>query len=258
MPGDCRQESSDPESGLHKSPMAGGDIPSRSRPRVSGKAIAKEALAGTKASRNTSRACTNLQYAKALAMSTLRSTCSSRVKRRGGPSGPAAAAFTNAMLQSLAPGGVMLEGARFLPQILSPLIAAAERAEPLEPVVSAIVRMFGFDTFLYGASLSARPGQEALSYVFTTSPRDWVVRYDQRAYIEVDPRVLYSFESAMPYIWDQASERGKSAAIDALPGRRRRQWGRQWRGLRHLRDPTGSSADRVQLRPNRAYRPASP
>ena len=128
----------------------------------------------------------------------------------------AAAAFTNTMLQSLAPGGVVLEGARFLPQILSPLIAAAERAEPLEPIVSAIVRMFGFDTFLYGGSLSARPGQEAISYVFTTSPRDWVVRYDQRAYIEVDPRVLNSFESAMPYIWDQGSERGKSAAIDAF------------------------------------------
>ena len=120
------------------------------------------------------------------------------------------------MLQSLAPGGVVLEGARFLPQILSPLIGAAERAEPLEPIVSAIVRMFGFDTFLYGASLSVRPGQEALSYVFTTSPRDWVVHYDQRAYIEVDPRVLNSFESAMPYIWDQGSERGKSAATDAF------------------------------------------
>jgi len=100
--------------------------------------------------------------------------------------------------------------------VLSPLIAAAERGEPLEPVVSAIVRMFGFDTFLYGASLSVRPGQEATSYVFTTAPREWVVRYDQRAYIEVDPRVLYSFESAMPYIWDQGSERGKSGAIDAF------------------------------------------
>lgn len=120
------------------------------------------------------------------------------------------------MLQSLAPGGVMLEGARFLPQVLTPLIVAAERGEPLEPVVSAIVRMFGFDTFVYGASLSVRPGQEAIGYIFTTAPRDWVARYDQRAYIEVDPRVLYSFESAMPFVWDQVSERGKSAATDAF------------------------------------------
>jgi DNA-binding CsgD family transcriptional regulator len=120
------------------------------------------------------------------------------------------------MLQSLAPSGVMLEGARFLPPVLSPLIAAAERGEPLEGVVSAIVRMFGFDSFVYGASLSVRPGQEAAGYIFTTAPRDWVARYDQRAYIEVDPRVLYSFESAMPFIWDQDSERGKSTAIDAF------------------------------------------
>jgi len=120
------------------------------------------------------------------------------------------------MLQSLAPGGVTLDGARFLPQVLSPMISACERGEPLEPVVSAIVRMLGFDTFLYGASLSVRPGQEAISYVFTTAPRDWVARYDQRAYIEVDPRVLYSFESAMPYVWDQRSERGKSASTNAF------------------------------------------
>ena len=120
------------------------------------------------------------------------------------------------MLHSLTPGGVTLEGARFLPQVLSPLIDAAERGEPLGPVVSAIVRMFGFDTFLYGASLSVRPGHEAQSYVFTTAARDWVVRYDQRAYIEVDPRILSSFESAMPYVWDQASERGKSMATDAF------------------------------------------
>jgi DNA-binding CsgD family transcriptional regulator len=124
--------------------------------------------------------------------------------------------FIDTMLHRLAPGGVTLEGARFLPQILSPLIAAGEQGEPLEPVVSAIVRMFGFDTFLYGASLSVRPDQEAISYVFTTAPRDWVAHYDQRAYIEVDPRVLYSFDSAMPYIWDQASEHGKSAATNAF------------------------------------------
>jgi LuxR family transcriptional activator of bioluminescence operon len=120
------------------------------------------------------------------------------------------------MLQIHAPTGVTLEGARFLPPVLAPLIAAAERGEHLEAVVSAIVRMFGFDTFVYGASLSPRPGQEAIGYIFTTAPREWVVRYDQRAYIEVDPRVLYSFDSAMPFIWDQESERGKSAATDAF------------------------------------------
>ena len=119
------------------------------------------------------------------------------------------------MLRPLGPGKLALEGMRFLPPILSPLIDAGKRGEPLEPVVTAIVRMFGFDTFMYATSLSPRRGQEAVSYVFTTLPREWVARYDQQAYIEVDPRVVCTFESALPFVWDQKSERGKSAAVDA-------------------------------------------
>ena len=119
------------------------------------------------------------------------------------------------MLRPLGPGKLTLEGMRFLPPILSPLVDAAKRGEPLEPVVTAIVRMFGFDTFMYATSLSPRRGQEALSYVFTTLPREWVARYDQQAYIEIDPRVVRTFESALPFVWDQDSERGRSAAVDA-------------------------------------------
>src|SRR5215216_1629895 len=120
------------------------------------------------------------------------------------------------MLHSLGPGQVMLEGARFVPPILSPLITAAQRGEPLEPVVAAIIHMFGFDSFMYATSLSPRRGQEAISYVFTTLSRDWVMRYDQKAYVEADPRVLYSFNSAIPFVWDQRSERGKTTATDAF------------------------------------------
>src|SRR5437867_12673611 len=101
------------------------------------------------------------------------------------------------MLRSLGPGKLALDGMRFLPPILSPLIDAAKRGQPLEPIVAGIVRMFGFDTFMYATSLSLRRGQEAISYVFTTLPREWVVRYDQQAYIEVDPRVVDSVERAL-------------------------------------------------------------
>lgn len=118
------------------------------------------------------------------------------------------------MLHTLGPEHITLDGARFLPQVLSPLVAAAERGDPLEPVVTSIVRILGFDSFMYGTSLSPRPGQEAMSYVFTTLPKQWVARYDERAYIEVDPRVLYTFDSAMPFFWDQDSERGQSAATN--------------------------------------------
>jgi DNA-binding CsgD family transcriptional regulator len=45
---------------------------------------------------------------------------------------------------------------------------------------------------------------------------EWVIRYDQQAYVECDPRVLYSFESALPLVWDQASERGRGPKTDAF------------------------------------------
>lgn len=118
------------------------------------------------------------------------------------------------MLHSFGPGKANVEGTRFLPPVLSPLIQVAERGEPIEPTLTALVKMFGFDTFLYGASLSPRPGQEAISYVFTTMPRRWVAHYDDCGYAEIDPRVLYTFGSAIPFVWDQSSERGKSARVD--------------------------------------------
>lgn len=120
------------------------------------------------------------------------------------------------MLEILGPGRVGLHSASYLPPVLSLLIAAAERGEPLEPVVEAIVQSFGFDSFMYGTSFSPVPGQETISHVFTTLPRDWVKRYDERAYIEVDPRILFALSSSMPLVWDQASERGKNAKTDAF------------------------------------------
>ena len=120
------------------------------------------------------------------------------------------------MLETTGPGRLRLESTHFLPQVLSPLVGAANRGEPLVPVVSAIVRILGFDSFVYGTSLCTRPDSEQKTYVFTTLPPDWVMRYDQRAYVEVDPRVLHIFDSAMPMVWDQRSERGKDAATDAF------------------------------------------
>ena len=118
------------------------------------------------------------------------------------------------MLESLGPGGIDLNGARFLPPVLSPLIDAAERGEPLTPAVTSVVQVFGFDSFMYGASLSIRPDHEETSYVFTTLSPQWVLRYDQCAYIEVDPRILHVYDNAMPFVWDQSSERGKNEQTD--------------------------------------------
>ncbi len=41
-----------------------------------------------------------------------------------------------------------------------------------------------------------------------------MVIYDQKAYVEVDPRVQLVFDSTMPLMWDQTDLRGKCARGD--------------------------------------------
>lgn len=118
------------------------------------------------------------------------------------------------MLTQIRPESTALERAGYVPQPLLPLVAAVEGREPLEPVVLSITRKLGFDSFMYGASVSANPTQESKSYVFTTLPSEWVSLYDQRAYIEVDPRVRHGVTSSTPLIWDWATEAGKDPLID--------------------------------------------
>ena len=43
-----------------------------------------------------------------------------------------------------------------------------------------------------------------------------MVRYDQLAYIEIDPRILKTWESAIPLVWDSRSERGVDERTDAF------------------------------------------
>ena len=121
------------------------------------------------------------------------------------------------MLTPLRLTPVRVDRSKYLPPPLLELIEAAEKGGDLVPAVQGIVRKLGFDGFMYAtASYHLRPNNDERIYVFTTLPRDWVIRYDQRAYVECDPRVLYSFESALPLVWDQVSERGRNPRSDAF------------------------------------------
>jgi len=121
------------------------------------------------------------------------------------------------MLTPLRLTPVRVDRSKYLPPLLLELIEAAERGGDLVPAVQATVRKLGFDGFMYAtASYHLRPNNDERIYVFTTLPREWVQRYDQQAYVECDPRVLYSFESALPLVWDHASERGKNPRTDAF------------------------------------------
>ena len=120
------------------------------------------------------------------------------------------------MLTIIQPGTVTLERVAYMPQFLRPLAEATRQGAALEPAIDEIVRGFGFDSFMYGASAAPYPHQESKSYVFTTLSPAWVARYDEQAYIEVDPRVKRASEGGFPLVWDQASERGRSDRIDAF------------------------------------------
>lgn len=121
------------------------------------------------------------------------------------------------MLKPLHLGPVAIDRSRYLPPMLLPLVKAASRGDDLVPPLVDIVRGFGFDSFMYAtANYHLRPDNDERMYVFTTLPREWVARYDQCAYVECDPRVLCSFDNALPLVWDQQSERGRDAKTDAF------------------------------------------
>src|SRR5262245_56424338 len=94
------------------------------------------------------------------------------------------------MLQSLNLARATVAPCSFIPPVVGPLIRAATEGRDLVPVIQSITRSFGFETFMYGMSTSLRPDHESRMFVFTTVSSQWVNRYDEKAYIEVDPRIL--------------------------------------------------------------------
>jgi DNA-binding CsgD family transcriptional regulator len=120
------------------------------------------------------------------------------------------------MLKPLVLRPMKVKPPQVTPARLQPLIAAASQGEDLIPVIQQITHELGFDNFMHGVSLSMHPNAESHSFVFTTLPLEWVALYDQKAYIEVDPRIEHGLASALPFVWDQASLIGKSRALDAF------------------------------------------
>jgi len=88
------------------------------------------------------------------------------------------------------------------------LSRAALKGKPLQPVMESIVKELGFDSFLYGMSADPSPTRrDTRSFVWTTLPREWVLIYGQRGYIEVDPRLTKTYNRNVPYVWDAADFR---------------------------------------------------
>src|SRR5438046_4442978 len=120
------------------------------------------------------------------------------------------------MIKNVTIGKVLLERTPYTPARLLPMIEVAEAGEPLEPELDAIVKSLGFESFMFAMSASPRIDHESQIYVFTTLPIEWVVRYDEMAYVEIDPRVLKTRDTSLPLVWDSRSEYGKDTATDTF------------------------------------------
>jgi DNA-binding CsgD family transcriptional regulator len=120
------------------------------------------------------------------------------------------------MIKNVKIGKVELERTAGTPELLLPLLHVVEAGEPLEPVLTTIVMKLGFDSFVFGMSACPKLSHESQIYAYTTLPVEWVMRYDQMDYIEVDPRILKTRDNPIPLVWDQRSERGQDKRTDAF------------------------------------------
>lgn len=102
----------------------------------------------------------------------------------------------------------------YVPPIMQPLVEAAEKGLDLEPAIREITHRLGFESFMYGICLDPSPANYAHQFVYTTLPMQWIKIYDERGYIEIDPRIKQIGEAALPIIWDQRTYRGKSKKVD--------------------------------------------
>jgi DNA-binding CsgD family transcriptional regulator len=90
-------------------------------------------------------------------------------------------------------------------EFLLPIANAATRGESVGTALVAVVRQLGFDGFTFGAGTAGTPTRESRSYVWTNLPLEWVRRYDQCSYVEIDPRVTDAVTHVTPMLWDRYS-----------------------------------------------------
>jgi len=109
------------------------------------------------------------------------------------------------MLRTFSPDEVAPVVTGFVPPVARPLLEALAARQPLGPVLQTIVRRLDFDHFMYAVTTSLHPTQESRAYTWTSVPGEWVRMYDERAYIEIDPRLHGAWDSALPYLWDRAN-----------------------------------------------------
>jgi LuxR family transcriptional regulator, quorum-sensing system regulator SolR len=96
-----------------------------------------------------------------------------------------------------------------IPPFLSPIVDSMKQGDSLFDGVRSIVKELGFESFVYGMSQSRTHRRDERFYVWGTVPSEWLHEYDQKSYIEIDPRVAYGWDVLPPpLIWDATIANG--------------------------------------------------
>lgn len=120
------------------------------------------------------------------------------------------------MLKPLVPGSLLRPTFEDdVPMIMRPLVSAASSMS-FNTCLQAVVAEFGFSSFMYGVTTTPRPTHQSRSYVYTTLSPEWVRRYDDMSYIEVDPRISTAIRTGTPLVWDYESRRRRHDSAAAF------------------------------------------
>ena len=107
------------------------------------------------------------------------------------------------MLRALVPEPPNAVNAPRVPEIVRPLMETGPSQDAITRTLQDIAKGMGFDSFMCAAGTNSTPSREARTYVWTSLPDAWVRLYDQRAYIETDPRIPAAVQSVLPIIWER-------------------------------------------------------
>ena len=76
------------------------------------------------------------------------------------------------------------------------------RAGSVQEALAYATASFGFDSFVFGiVANDRRPDAESRTYVITNQSEEWIHRYDERAFVEFDPRVDLAAEPGYAF-WE--------------------------------------------------------
>ncbi len=78
------------------------------------------------------------------------------------------------------------------------------KAGPAARALTFLTAALGFDNFVIGMGANdRRPDSQTCAYVITNQSKDWLSKYDERSYLEIDPRIDLAAEPGCFY-WEAA------------------------------------------------------